>query len=132
MSCGCCEKALFPFLNCIGQGHCRTPGASLCQAVENFALALTCSLCDDQDEVQWSFSNSSEEGFLLAEQNKTLILAAVNVTNDKASGCYLCQCGRESKYMDFTVQVDFPGKHPMGEKNGRAVNMHHLFWRTPN
>ena len=27
------------------------------------------------------------------QQNKTLSLVAVNVTEEKASGCYQCQCG---------------------------------------
>ena len=69
--------------------------ASLCQAVENFSLVLTCSPCNDKDTVQWSFSpgHQKEVFHWLSQQNKTLLFAAVNVTKEKASVCYQCQCG---------------------------------------
>ena len=98
-------------LHAIGEGHCGRPDANLCQAVEKYALALTCSLCDDQDKVQWSFSQSAGTVFtVLSQQTKTLLLAAVNVTNKKTSGCYMCQCGGEDKSMYFAVQVELPGE----------------------
>ena len=44
--------------------------------------------------MQWYFSSSFEEDIkCLPEQNKTLVIAAVNVANGKASGCYMCECG---------------------------------------
>ena len=86
--------------------------ASLCQAVENFSLALTCSLCDDNDTVLWFFSPGLQKDRFhnLSQQNKTLFLAAVNVTKEKASGCYQCLCrGSEPDEMYFSVQVELPG-----------------------
>ena len=60
--------------------------------------------------MQWTFSSSSEEDFkCLPEQNKTLVIAAINVANEKASGCYVCECGNSEHI--FTVQVGLPGEH---------------------
>ena len=91
---------------CIGE-------ANLCQAVETFPLALTCYPCDDNDDVMWSFSPGSQNHFhWLSQDNKTLLLAAENVTKNKTSGCYRCQCsnGEVKKEANFSVQVDHPGR----------------------
>ena len=85
--------------------------ASLCQAVENFSLALTCSPCNDTLTVDWFFSPVYQKEDQLSQHNKTLFLAAVNVTKEKASGCYMCQCGsgEVKNEMHFSVQVGLPG-----------------------
>ena len=86
--------------------------ANLCQAVKNFSLALICSLCDDNDTVLWYFSPGSQKDIFhnLSQKNKTLFLAAVNVTRERASGCYQCLCqGSELNAMYFSVQVELPG-----------------------
>lgn len=79
--------------------------ASLCQAVEMFSLALTCSPCNDNDVVTWFFSSGHQQ-----TKNNTLWLPAVNVTKN-ASGCYRCQCGSGEgiRTTYFSVQVDQPG-----------------------
>ena len=92
-------------------GQCVSE-ASSCQAVESFSLALKCSPCDDKDTVQWFFSpgHQMEDFHRLSQQNKTLLLTAVNVT-EKASGCYQCQCGsgEVENEIYFSVQVGLPG-----------------------
>ena len=52
-----------------------------------------------------------EDFHRLSQQNKTLLLTAVNVTKEKASGCYQCQCGsgEVKEEMYFSVQVGLPG-----------------------
>ena len=92
--------------------QCRSE-ASLCQAVENFTLALTCSQCDDNDTVTWLFSPGRQKDYFhsLSQQNKTLLLAAVDVTKEKASGCYQCRCDSSEARDYFTVQVKLPGTH---------------------
>ena len=88
--------------------------ASLCQAVENFSLALTCSPCGDNDTVTWLFSlgHQKEDFHRLSQQNKTLFLAAVNVTKERDSGCYLCQCDSVFEVSEyFSVQVELPGTY---------------------
>ena len=87
--------------------------ASLCQAVETFSLALTCSPCSDKDVVTWLFSSGHQKEDLhrLSQETKTLLIPAVNVTKN-ASGCYQCQCGSgEGKLEAYSVQVDQPGMH---------------------
>ena len=103
-------------LDVVAEGFCArsTSHASVCQAVENFSLALTCTPCDDRDTVHWYFKSRE----LLSQPNKTLLLAAKDVT-EEAAGCYQCLCdsgvgfksGLHKLY--FTVEVGLPGEHPI-------------------
>ena len=89
-ACHCCVLAPYHVLV---HEQCRSE-ASLCQAVENFTLALTCSQCDDNDTVTWLFSPGRQKDYFhsLSQQNKTLLLAGVNAVRKKTAGCYLCLC----------------------------------------